>query len=67
MESKKLQQDINSFWDDEIFPTICEYIKIPNKSPSFDPDWKANGFMDQVVDLASKWINQHKPKNSTLH
>jgi acetylornithine deacetylase/succinyl-diaminopimelate desuccinylase-like protein len=67
MKSKKLQQDINSFWDDEIFPTICEYIKIPNKSPSFDPDWKANGFMDQVVDLASKWINQHKPKNSTLH
>jgi len=67
MNSEKLQQDISMFWDNHILPTIIEYIKFPNKSPVFDPDWEANGYMDQVVDLASDWVNKHKPDNSTLN
>ena len=67
MNSEKLQQDISTFWDNQILPTIIEYIKFPNKSPVFDPDWEANGYMDQVVDLASEWVNNHKPDNSTLN
>ena len=67
MNSEKLQQDISMFWDNQILPTIIEYIKFPNKSPVFDPDWEANGYMDQVVDLASDWVNKHKPDNSTLN
>ena len=67
MNSEKLQQHINSFWDNAIIPTISEYIKIPNKSPAFDPDWEAKGYMDQVVDLASEWVKKHKPDNSTLN
>jgi acetylornithine deacetylase/succinyl-diaminopimelate desuccinylase-like protein len=67
MNSEKLQQDISTFWDNQILPTIIEYIKFPNKSPVFDPDWEANGYMDQVVDLASDWVNKHKPDNSTLN
>ena len=67
MNSEKLQQDISMFWDNHILPTIIEYIKFPNKSPVFDPDWEANGYMDQVVDLASEWVNNHKPDNSTLN
>ena len=51
MNSEKLQQDISTFWDNQILPTIIEYIKFPNKSPVFDPDWEANGYMDQVVEI----------------
>ena len=25
---------------ESIVPTLVEYIKIPNKSPMFDPEWK---------------------------
>ena len=67
MNSEKLQQHINSFWDNEIISTISEYIKIPNKSPAFDPDWEAKGYMDSVVTLASAWVKKNKPENSTLH
>ena len=67
MNSEKLQQHINSFWDNAIIPTISEYIKIPNKSPAFDPDWEAKGYMDSVVALASVWVKKNKPENSTLH
>ena len=34
------------FWQDEIIPQLVEYIKIPNKSPAFDANWKQNGHMD---------------------
>ena len=46
MNIKKLENNINSFWDNKITPALIEYIKIPNKSPSFDPDWEKHGHME---------------------
>ena len=40
MNSEKLQESLNQFWDNEITPSLIEYIKVPNKSPAFDPDWE---------------------------
>ncbi|HVW73569.1 MAG TPA: M20/M25/M40 family metallo-hydrolase [Rhizomicrobium sp.] len=42
-------------WDDEIVPALTDYIRIPNKSPAFDPDWEKHGHMEKVVDLFSGW------------
>ncbi|MBT4661899.1 MAG: peptidase M20, partial [Candidatus Marinimicrobia bacterium] len=55
MNTNQLQATINTFWEDRIIPALFEYIKIPNKSPSFDPEWKANGHMDRVLNLATEW------------
>jgi acetylornithine deacetylase/succinyl-diaminopimelate desuccinylase-like protein len=44
----------NRVWDD-IVPVLHDYVAIPNVSPSFDPDWEANGHMDQAVDLIEGW------------
>ena len=51
----KAKKDIDERWGDEIVPTLVEYIKIPNKSPSFDPDWAAHGHMDAAVALFERW------------
>ncbi len=67
MNPEKLQHELNQFWDDEIVPTLTEYIKIPNKSPAFDPDWEESGHMDRALDLATQWADAHKPEDSTLH
>ena len=32
MNIKKLENNINSFWDSKITPVLIDYIKIPNKS-----------------------------------
>jgi len=50
---------INQLWDSSITPTLMEYIKIPNKSPQFDKDWQAHGFMDQAVNLISQWCKDN--------
>ena len=67
MNTSQLLQTVNSFWDHHITPTLTEYIRIPNKSPSFDPNWEKNGFMKEVLDLAVDWTNKHKPKKSKLY
>ena len=42
-------------WDDEIVPRLVDYIRIPAKSPHFDPSWEAHGHIERVVALADAW------------
>ena len=58
---------INEFWDKHITPTLIDYIRIPNKSPDFDPDWLKNGHMTKALKLASDWAEKYKPDGSTVH
>ena len=46
-----LRKFTDEIWRDEIVPTLVEYIRIPNKSPAFDPDWAKHGYMDEAVRL----------------
>lgn len=57
---------INQFWDDAIMPALIDYIKIPNKSPVFDKDWQAHGFMEQAVTLISNWCQTHALPQMTI-
>ncbi len=58
MQTAQLATQLNDFWDREIVPTLQDYIRIPNESPLFDPDWKAHGYMDQAVTLVADWIRR---------
>ncbi len=55
MDTTRLSRFVSGLWDDEIVPQLVEYIRIPNKSPMFDKDWVAHGYMDQAVELMSGW------------
>ena len=66
MNSENLKKHIHDFWDSEIVPTLVDYIKIPNKSPSFDPDWEKHGHMDKVLSLAANWTEKNKPAGSEM-
>jgi acetylornithine deacetylase/succinyl-diaminopimelate desuccinylase-like protein len=48
-------QLVEDTWEKEILPTLVEYVAIPNKSPHFDPDWRANGHMHRAVALIESW------------
>src|SRR5262245_14133410 len=65
MLTSQLTAYINTFWDQEILPTLQDYIRIPNESPMFDPDWQAHGHMARAVALVADWIRrQHVPGGS---
>ncbi len=55
MNNTKLTSFVDRIWDREILPTLTEYIRIPNKSPMFDPDWEKHGHMDKAVALFEAW------------
>lgn len=55
MDTRKITQFVDTLWDDEVVPQLVEYIKIPNKSPMFDANWAANGYMDDAVKLMEFW------------
>jgi acetylornithine deacetylase/succinyl-diaminopimelate desuccinylase-like protein len=46
---------IDRSWDTDIVPALCEYIRIPNRSPHFDVDWPQHGHMTRAVNLLSQW------------
>ncbi len=58
MDASKVDRFVAQKWDDDIVPQLVEYIRIPNKSPMFDADWKAHGHMDQAVELMAGWARR---------
>jgi acetylornithine deacetylase/succinyl-diaminopimelate desuccinylase-like protein len=58
MDQAKLKHFVDGCWNDEIVPTLVEYIRIPNKSPAFDPDWAAQGHMEKAVALFEGWARK---------
>jgi acetylornithine deacetylase/succinyl-diaminopimelate desuccinylase-like protein len=58
MDQQKTQQFVDEVWMDSIVPELIEYIKIPNKSPHFDPDWEQNGYMEDAVQQIHAWCKQ---------
>jgi len=47
------------FWDEAIVPALVEYIRIPAKSPHFDPQWAENGHIERAVGLAADWCRRN--------
>jgi acetylornithine deacetylase/succinyl-diaminopimelate desuccinylase-like protein len=58
MDTAKIDRFVSGLWDDEIVPQLVEYIRIPNKSPMFDKDWVAHGYMDDAVKLMESWARK---------
>lgn len=55
MNQKNVAEFVNGTWDRSIVPALQDYIRIPNKSPAFDPDWRQHGHMDRAVELIETW------------
>ncbi|HPH66212.1 MAG TPA: hypothetical protein PLF40_10725, partial [Kofleriaceae bacterium] len=49
-----------------IVPTLVDYIRIPNKSPMFDKEWREHGHMMRAVELLSGWAKANLPSGATL-
>jgi acetylornithine deacetylase/succinyl-diaminopimelate desuccinylase-like protein len=47
-------------WDEDIVPQLVEYIRVPAKSPHFDPEWKKHGHIEAVVQQARKWVEAQR-------
>jgi len=58
MDTARLKQFVGTFWEDQILPSITDYIRIPNKSPAFDAQWAEHGYMEDAVTLMEGWARR---------
>jgi len=56
MDIHATRQFVERAWTDRIIPALTDYLRIPNQSPAYDPDWNRNGHMDRAVELVVDWV-----------
>ena len=66
MEQNRTLDFVTNAWDESIIPKLTEYIRIPNKSPHFDPAWEKNGHMQKAVDLIAAWCKAQEIEGMQL-
>lgn len=58
MDPTRAQELVAKAWDESIVPSLEAYIRIPNKSPLYDPQWREHGHMDRAVALIEGWCRE---------
>jgi len=58
MDAPKTARFMESIWDSAIIPALTDYIRIPNKSPAFEPGWERAGHMEKAVKLFEDWARE---------
>lgn len=53
-----VRRHVHEAWERSILPVLCDYVRIPNKSPAFDADWASHGHMDRAVELLAGWCRR---------
>jgi acetylornithine deacetylase/succinyl-diaminopimelate desuccinylase-like protein len=66
MDINRARQDTKAAFRDSIVPRLSEYIRIPNKSPLFDVDWQAHGYMDRAAELMAAWCREQPIPGMTV-
>jgi acetylornithine deacetylase/succinyl-diaminopimelate desuccinylase-like protein len=66
VDVQPLIEHAERLWEESILPVLADYIRIPNRSPHFDPDWERNGYMDEAVALAEAWCQRHALRGMRL-
>ncbi len=62
MDFKRALKSTAELFKESIIPRLSDYIRIPNKSPLFDSQWQAHGYMDRAAELMAAWCREQPIK-----
>jgi acetylornithine deacetylase/succinyl-diaminopimelate desuccinylase-like protein len=66
LDAERALSDVTTKWDTDILRQLTDYIAIPAKSPGFDKEWVANGYLETVLRNAAAWVEAQKVEGLTL-
>ena len=66
LDAPQALAQVSAQWDNDIVRRLTDYIGIPAKSPAFDADWAAHGYIETVVRNAADWVLAQKVPGLTL-
>src|SRR5688572_6217716 len=66
MNIDALRDSIATRWRESILDRLQAYVRIPNKSPMFDPDWERAGHMQAAVELMAEWCRAQRLRDARV-
>ena len=63
MDQQAVQKFVDEMWGDSIVPELVEYIRIPAKSPAFDPEWDRHGYIEDATQQIFAWCESQDVKD----
>ena len=61
-----IKEYINDAINNQFLEAMFEFIKIPNQSRLFDPEWKSNKLLNKVIELAKNFAISQEIENMTI-
>jgi acetylornithine deacetylase/succinyl-diaminopimelate desuccinylase-like protein len=66
LDQGRLVATVDTMWSESAVPALVDYIRIPNKSPAFDAQWREHGHMDRALELIETWCRRHAPPRTAF-
>lgn len=67
IDKEKTEQFIEKHFKSHFIKPLTEFVKIPNLSPNFDPEFCTNGLIDQAIELIQNFAESLKIPNLEFH
>ena len=63
----EIYQFVNHEVDNEIIPNLMQFLRIPNQSRNFDPEWESNGLIESACYFNMFWAAAQGLDNAKVH
>ncbi|KAL4468361.1 hypothetical protein ABPG72_012255 [Tetrahymena utriculariae] len=64
VDAQKTIDWVEQHWTKSILSTLEDFIRIPNQSRAFDPEWNSNGLQEQAANLLLEWAKAQNLKGA---
>ena len=66
LDAARIRTSVDDRWDRDVLGPLQDYVRIPNVSPAFDPQWEANGHMAAATELIRQWCESRPVEGMTV-
>ena len=67
MDKKSFTQYVEKFFSYNTLPTLMNFVRIPNLSPAYDPEWNTNGLQLKAANLITSFAKALNLKNCEIN
>jgi acetylornithine deacetylase/succinyl-diaminopimelate desuccinylase-like protein len=65
VDNALVRSTVGQLWDQEILPSLTEFVAIPALSPVFDVNWQETGHLDAAVEHVRRWLDSRGIEGAT--
>lgn len=58
VEGDKIQEYVNSKWEADYVPALCDFVRVPNLSPMVDPEFLTNGHTEKAMEVVDEFAKK---------